>query len=411
MRAADPDAMALLRTMGARRRQLLRRIRIPSALPQFFTGLKVAVTYAYVSAIFAEYVGGTQGLGVYMQVSKNNFRTELVFGAIIATTLLTLALFLVVAGLERAALPWRRPLREARTAGELGRRPSHGGARLRGRAGCARPTGPGDELVTALAGVDVVAEPGEFVAVIGPSGSGKSTLFHILAGLEDPDAGAVLFDGRGAPGSASGPAHSCPSATACSRGTAHDRQRHHRTRARPGSRASDARERARPLIERFGLGGFERAWPWQLSGGMRHRAAFLRTVLLGRRVMLLDEPFGALDGITRADLQQWLLEVWSEVRTTVVLITHDVAEAVFLADRVYVFSPRPGRVAAELDIELPRPRSLETLESPPSQSARRELREALRAAVAQLARRSSGNAGSALQRGSEPSYSGRPGGR
>jgi len=109
--SSDHDSMALLRTMGASRRQLLTRIRIPSALPQFFTGLKVAVTYAYVSAIFAEYVGGTQGLGVYMQVSKNNFRTELVFGAIIATTLLTLALFLVVAGLERAALPWRRPVR------------------------------------------------------------------------------------------------------------------------------------------------------------------------------------------------------------------------------------------------------------------------------------------------------------
>jgi ABC-type nitrate/sulfonate/bicarbonate transport system permease component len=109
--SSDADAMALLRTMGAKRGQLLTRIRIPSALPQFFTGLKVAVTYAYVSAIFAEYVGGTQGLGVYMQVSKNNFRTELVFGAIFATTLLTLGLFLVVVALEHLALPWRRPAR------------------------------------------------------------------------------------------------------------------------------------------------------------------------------------------------------------------------------------------------------------------------------------------------------------
>jgi ABC-type nitrate/sulfonate/bicarbonate transport system ATPase subunit len=103
-----------------------------------------------------------------------------------------------------------------------------------------------------------------------------------------------------------------------------------------------ARERARPLLERFGLGGFEAAWPWQLSGGMRSRAAFLRTVLLGKPAMLLDEPFGALDGITRSELQQWLLEVWTEVGSTVALITHDVAEAVFLADRVYVMTPRPG---------------------------------------------------------------------
>jgi ABC-type nitrate/sulfonate/bicarbonate transport system permease component len=107
--SADPDSMALLRTMGATRRQLLLRVRMPSAIPQTFTGLKVAVTYAYVSAIFAEYVGAEQGLGVYMQASKNALRTELVFGAILVTTLLTLALFVTVTLLERLAMPWRRP--------------------------------------------------------------------------------------------------------------------------------------------------------------------------------------------------------------------------------------------------------------------------------------------------------------
>ncbi len=107
--SADPDAMALLRTMGASRRQLLLRVRAPSAVPQMFTGLKVGVTYAYVSAIFAEYVGAEQGLGVYMQASEHALRTELVFGAILLTTLLTLALFVAVALLERVAMPWRRP--------------------------------------------------------------------------------------------------------------------------------------------------------------------------------------------------------------------------------------------------------------------------------------------------------------
>jgi ABC-type nitrate/sulfonate/bicarbonate transport system permease component len=107
--SSDPDAMALLRTMGATRVQLLLRVRAPSAVPQMFTGLKVGVTYAYVSAIFAEYVGAEQGLGVYMQASKNAFRTELVFGAILVTTLLTLALFIAVTLLERACMPWRRP--------------------------------------------------------------------------------------------------------------------------------------------------------------------------------------------------------------------------------------------------------------------------------------------------------------
>ena len=111
-----------------------------------------------------------------------------------------------------------------------------------------------------------------------------------------------------------------------------------------GSAGGGAR-RAEPLLERFGLAEFRRAWPWQLSGGMRHRAAFLRTVLMGKPAMLLDEPFGSLDGITRSFAQQWLLQVWEEVRSTVVLITHDVSEAVFLADRVYLMSPRPGRIS------------------------------------------------------------------
>jgi ABC-type nitrate/sulfonate/bicarbonate transport system ATPase subunit len=111
---------------------------------------------------------------------------------------------------------------------------------------------------------------------------------------------------------------------------------------------------------------------------MRHRAAFLRTVLLGRPAMLLDEPFGALDGITRSDMQHWLLEVWEEVGSTVILITHDVAEAVYLADRVYVLSPRPGRVAADLTIELPRPRTLDLLGSQEFATQEARLREALR---------------------------------
>ena len=120
---------------------------------------------------------------------------------------------------------------------------------------------------------------------------------------------------------------------------------------------------------------------------MRHRAAFLRTVLLGKPTMLLDEPFGALDGITRSELQQWLLEVWGEVGSTVALITHDVAEAVFLADRVYVLTPRPGRVAAVIEIDLPRPRTLAIEESPEFGEHEARLRELLRATAAPQRRR------------------------
>ena len=259
----------------------------------------------------------------------------------------------------------------------------------------------GGERLLTLDDVELEVRAGEFVSLIGPSGCGKSTLFHILAGLETPDAGEVLVDGR--------PLERRLGAFAFMP---------QRDALLPWRRTLDnvtiglelagvaraaARERAAPLLERFGLGGFGSAWPWQLSGGMRSRAAFLRTVLLGKPAMLLDEPFGALDGITRSELQQWLLEVWSEVGSTVALITHDVAEAVFLADRVLVMTPRPGRIATAIDVELPRPRTLAVQESPQFGVLEARVREALRAAGARAYPTSSGSAGSAAHSLSEPS--------
>jgi ABC-type nitrate/sulfonate/bicarbonate transport system ATPase subunit len=222
--------------------------------------------------------------------------------------------------------------------------------------------------------VDLTAAAGEFVAVIGPSGCGKTTLFQILAGLETPSAGEVRIDGAPV---ALGRCALMPQRDAL---LPWRRTIDNVTIGLElaGVRRAAARAQAGPLLARFGLGGFEQAWPWQLSGGMRQRAAFLRTVLLGRPAMLLDEPFGALDGITRSELQQWLLEVWGEIGSTVMLITHDVAEAVYLADRVYVMTPRPGRVAAIIPIDLPRPRSLAVEESPEFGALEARLREALR---------------------------------
>jgi ABC-type nitrate/sulfonate/bicarbonate transport system ATPase subunit len=254
------------------------------------------------------------------------------------------------------------------------------GARLEVRGLGKRFTVAGGDPVDALDSVDLVAQAGEFVAVIGPSGCGKSTLFHILAGLESPSSGQVLIDGEIIP----------ERLGACAFMPQRDgllpwRRILDNTTIGlelAGVPRAQARSQAEPLLERFGLGGFARAWPWQLSGGMRHRAAFLRTVLMGKPAMLLDEPFGSLDGITRSDLQQWLLGVWAEVGSTVLLITHDVTEAAFLADRVYVMSPRPGRVWAEITIDLPRPRSLELEESAEFGEYESRLREALRAGSA-----------------------------
>lgn len=235
-------------------------------------------------------------------------------------------------------------------------------------------------VVTALESVDLDASPGEFVGIIGPSGCGKSTLLRIIAGLEQPLAGEVLLDGQEAEDRLG----------RCSFMPQRDALLPWRRVVDNvtvglelnGMPREEARRQAFPLLERFGLGDFAGSWPWQLSGGMRHRAAFLRTAVTGRPVMLLDEPFGALDGITRAELQQWLLEVWREVGSTVLLVTHDVSEAVYLADRVLVMSPRPGRVVAEERIELARPRGLRVEETPEFAAAELRLREALREAVA-----------------------------
>ncbi len=250
-------------------------------------------------------------------------------------------------------------------------------ARLELRALRKRFSGHGAAPVLALDGVDLMVEPGEFVAVIGPSGCGKSTLFQILAGLEQPSSGEVLIDGH---------AHA-DRLGACAFMPQRDSLLPWRRTIDnvtiglelAGVSRSDARAQAGPLLDRFGLAEFERSWPWQLSGGMRHRAAFLRTVLMGRPAMLLDEPFGSLDGITRSFAQQWLLQVWEEVHSTVVLISHDVAEAIFLADRVYLMSPRPGRISQVFPIDLPRPRTLALQETPAFAEHESRLRAALRA--------------------------------
>jgi NitT/TauT family transport system ATP-binding protein len=210
--------------------------------------------------------------------------------------------------------------------------------------------------VGALEALDLSVAPGQVVAVVGPSGCGKSTLLELVAGLQEPDEGTVR---AGTATDASGRRGAC----------AYMPQRDLLLPWRDGLANAalalecqgvpkgEARRRAAPLFERFGLAEFEGAYPADLSGGMRQRIAFLRTLLAGRPVLLLDEPFGALDSITRAAMQQWLTEALAAEPRTVLLVTHDVEEAIFLADRVAVLSPRPGRVVAELDVTIPRPRS------------------------------------------------------
>jgi ABC-type nitrate/sulfonate/bicarbonate transport system ATPase subunit len=195
------------------------------------------------------------------------------------------------------------------------------------------------------------------MAVVGPSGCGKSTLLELMAGLQEPDEGVV---------SVAGASDAAARRSACAYMPQRDLLLPWRDALSNAALAleaqgvprGEARRRAEPLFERFGLAEFERARPAELSGGMRQRVAFLRTLLPGRDVLLLDEPFGALDSITRAAMQRWLADALAQEPRTVLLVTHDVEEALFLADRVAVLSPRPGRVVAELDVGLSRPRDV-----------------------------------------------------
>jgi ABC-type nitrate/sulfonate/bicarbonate transport system ATPase subunit len=226
-----------------------------------------------------------------------------------------------------------------------------------------------------LDGVSLAVAPGELVALVGPSGCGKSTLFDVVAGLEPPDAGRVLVDGADATGTTGAFAYMPQQDLLLPWRTVLDNTTLGLEVA--GLRRRAARERARPLFPAFGLDGFEGARPGELSGGMRQRAALLRTVVQDRPVLLLDEPFGALDALTRTDMQLWLSRMHARFGWTVLLVTHDFREAVLLADRVAVLAPRPTRVLREVRVDLPRPRDLAVLTHPALAAAEAELLAAL----------------------------------
>jgi NitT/TauT family transport system ATP-binding protein len=199
--------------------------------------------------------------------------------------------------------------------------------------------------VTALDGVTLRVRRHETVAVVGPSGCGKSTLLELVCGLQEPDQGTVT----GAPAALMPQRDGLlPWLSALDNAGLALRI--------AGASKAEARRRAHGHFVAFGLEGFESSRPRELSGGMRQRVAFLRTLLAGRPVLCLDEPFGSLDTLTRQQMQEWLATALQREPRTVLLVTHDVEEAVLLADRIVLLSPRPGRVVAALDVSLSRPR-------------------------------------------------------
>ena len=218
------------------------------------------------------------------------------------------------------------------------------------------------QAFTALAPVNLEIPQGKFVSLIGPSSCGKSTIFNIVAGLQPPTTGRVFIDGEDATGLIGRVGYMLQKDLLLPWRTVLDNVA--LGMEIRGVRMKDARERAMPLLARYGLGGFEHRYPGSLSGGMRQRAALLRTLLVDQDVVLLDEPFGALDAQTKGRMQEWLLQLFNDFGRTVVFVTHDVEEAIFLSDDIYVMASRPGRIIEKLPIDLPRPRSRAVVSSP-----------------------------------------------
>jgi ABC-type nitrate/sulfonate/bicarbonate transport system ATPase subunit len=212
------------------------------------------------------------------------------------------------------------------------------------------PTG----VFHALAPVTLSIPQGRFVSLIGPSGCGKSTIFNIIAGLLEPTGGRVLIDGVDATGTIGRVGYMLQKDLLLPWRTVLDNTI--LGMEIQGVPLREARGRALPLLQRYGLTGFEYLYPNSLSGGMRQRAALLRTLLFDTDLILLDEPFGALDAQTKLQMQEWLMQLWSDFGKTVLFVTHDVEEAIYLSDEVHVMGTRPGRIIATIPIALPRPR-------------------------------------------------------
>ncbi|GAA0178724.1 ABC transporter ATP-binding protein [Clostridium sediminicola] len=219
-----------------------------------------------------------------------------------------------------------------------------------------------NDKLSVLKEINLFVDEGEFISIIGPSGCGKSTIFHILTGLQQEYKGRVEIGGE--------PLQKIKKKMS---------YMHQKDLLMPwrtlignvrlplelqGYSKKEASNKVKELLPIFGLEGFENAYPKELSGGMRQRAALLRTVLIDSEIMLLDEPFGALDAINRSKMQEWLLDIWNQFKRTVMFITHDIEEAIYLSDRIYVLSERPAQIIEELNIEFSRPREKDIVVTP-----------------------------------------------
>jgi len=230
--------------------------------------------------------------------------------------------------------------------------------------------------IQVLKDIELHIERGEFVSIVGPSGCGKSTLFKIITGLIREYGGNVGIEGSESRDYAEPISYMPQKDLLLPWRTLYENARIPLEVAKRDKREHEGA--ILPLIEEFGLGGFENSYPHELSGGMRQRGALLRTFLIESDLMLLDEPFGALDAITRMEMQEWLLEVWQKHNHSILFITHDIDEALFLSDRVYVMTGRPGEIELEIVVDEERPRRREILLDEKCMNYKREILKILK---------------------------------
>ena len=253
-------------------------------------------------------------------------------------------------------------------------------------AGVCKEFAKNERRIVALQDIDMSVAEREFVALLGPSGCGKSTLLNMVAGFDHPTQGRVAVAGQPVrePSPERGVVFQEPALfpwlTVMQNVVFGPKTR--------GERAEAYRPRAAQILEKMGLKGFEDSYPAELSGGMRQRVGIARVLMLESRVMLMDEPFGALDAQTRSLMQELLLSVWERHHQTVLFVTHDIEEALLLADRVCVMTARPGRIKKSIDVKLARPRAIEITASPEFNALRLEvlalIREESQRAAAQI---------------------------
>ncbi len=382
LRSPEATASELMRSYAASPNQVLWKLQVPAALPYLFPALKVAATASIIGAIVGELPASMpDGLGR----GHSQLRRRILCCAREAVRI------------HRGGVVARHRIRRAHCVG----RTNHAATRSPNRRDCRdcepNPRGDGrmntlelsgvtkvfnegtDGRVEALRGIDLAVEPGEFISLIGPSGCGKSTLLRLVGDLLPPSQGTVTVNGKAPHQARLDRDYGMVFQSATLLEWRKIRANVELPLEIMGVAEEERAKRADEMLALVQLEQFADHYPWQLSGGMQQRVAIARALAFSPSILLMDEPFGALDEMTRERMQMELLQIWEETDTTILFVTHSIPEAVFLSTRVVIMSPRPGEITEIIDIDLPQPRVFETREDQRFFSHLTRVREGLRA--------------------------------